>query len=104
MSSAIFEALKAGLKADPAIAKKANGVFQFVLSKPASEWVVDCKAAEVRQGKAAKADVTLSMADADFVACVCSSGLTISGKALSGTKRSAKCLHAQLLMQPAQTV
>ena len=37
-------------------------------AKPASEWVVDCKAATVKPGKAAKADVTLTLSDADFVA------------------------------------
>ena len=63
-----FDGIAAGLKADPTIAKKANGVFQFNLSKPASEWVVDCKAATVKPGKAAKADVTLTLSDADFVA------------------------------------
>ena len=68
MSAAIFDGIAAGLKADPTIAKKANGVFQFNLSKPASEWVVDCKAATVTPGKAAKADVTLTLSDADFVA------------------------------------
>ena len=68
MSAAIFDGIAAGLKADPTIAKKANGVFQFNLSKPASEWVVDCKAATVKPGKAAKADVTLTLSDADFVA------------------------------------
>ena len=68
MSAAIFDGIAAGLKADPSIAKKANGVFQFNLSKPASEWVVDCKAATVKPGKAAKADVTLTLSDADFVA------------------------------------
>ena len=68
MSAAIFDGIAAGLKADPSIAKKANGVFQFNLSKPASEWVVDCKAATVTPGKAAKADVTLTLSDADFVA------------------------------------
>ena len=49
-------------------ALQVNGVFQFNLSKPASEWVVDCKAATVKPGKAAKADVTLTLSDADFVA------------------------------------
>ena len=68
MSTAIFDGIAAGLKADPSIAKKANGVFQFNLMKPASEWVVDCKAATVKPGKAAKADVTLTLSDADFVA------------------------------------
>ena len=51
MSAAIFDGIAAGLKADPSIAKKANGVFQFNLSKPASEWVVDCKAATVKPGR-----------------------------------------------------
>ena len=68
MSAAIFDGIAAGLKADPTIAKKANGVFQFNLSKPASEWVVDCKKGTVSSGKAAKADVTLTLSDADFVA------------------------------------
>ena len=37
MSAAIFDGIAAGLKADPSsIAKSANGVFQFSLSKPAT--------------------------------------------------------------------
>lgn len=48
--------------------KKINGVFQFNLSGPDAEWVLDLKEGSVAKGKAKKSDVTLSMKDSDFVA------------------------------------
>lgn len=47
--------------------KKINGVFQFTLSSPNSEWTVDFKEGKVTKGKAPKSDVQLTMKDGDFV-------------------------------------
>jgi len=44
-----------------------NGVFQFILKDPASEWVLDLKNGSVSKGKAGKTDVTLTMKESDFV-------------------------------------
>ncbi len=70
MSEAIFKQLAKSV-ADPANAdkvKKINGVFQFQLSGPDSEWCLDLKTGKVTKGKAPKADVTLTMKDSDFIA------------------------------------
>mmetsp|Transcript_30355 Transcript_30355/g.48371 ORF Transcript_30355/g.48371 Transcript_30355/m.48371 type:complete len:93 (-) Transcript_30355:2910-3188(-) len=70
MSQAIFDQLSKAVS-DPANKdkiKKINGVFQFNLSGPDSTWVLDLKTGKVEQGKAGKADVTLTMKDSDFIA------------------------------------
>lgn len=72
-SAAVFDEIGANLKADPGLAKKVNGVFQFnVTGGPGgatASWTVDAKGAGgVSQKAAAKADCTITMSDADFVA------------------------------------
>eukprot|EP00612_Vaucheria_litorea_P004387 CAMPEP_0171463176 /NCGR_PEP_ID=MMETSP0945-20130129/6933_1 /TAXON_ID=109269 /ORGANISM="Vaucheria litorea, Strain CCMP2940" /LENGTH=105 /DNA_ID=CAMNT_0011989879 /DNA_START=55 /DNA_END=372 /DNA_ORIENTATION=+ len=69
MAEAIFDTLSKAV-ADPANkdkVKKINGVFQFNLTGPNSEWVLDLKNGKVEKGKAGKADVTLTMKESDFV-------------------------------------
>ena len=72
MAAATFDAIKAALAADSTLGKKAGGgVLAFVLSGPGgkSEWVVDCKVSAVSSGPpAGKADCTISLSEADFVA------------------------------------
>ena len=73
MSAAIFDGIAAGLKADPTIAKKANGVFQFNITKgpggKGATWTVDAKGGNcVKPSAPPKADCTITISDADFVA------------------------------------
>ena len=70
MSSAeIFEMLSGAIGENKAVAKKINGVFQWKLQNPGSEWVVDFKNATVSKGTASgKVDVTLTLKDKDFIA------------------------------------
>ncbi|KAG8471118.1 hypothetical protein KFE25_009539 [Diacronema lutheri] len=71
-SKPVFDSIAKLLKEDAEVAKKASAVFQFVITKgPAgatATWVVDTNTCEVREEKAAKADCTLTLSDADFVA------------------------------------
>jgi sterol carrier protein 2 len=73
-SDALFAEIREGLKADPAVVKRVNGVYQFVVGGVAdgSEkvWTVDLKNGEgsVSEGKPSKADCTIRISDADFVA------------------------------------
>jgi len=72
-SSALFEQIAAGIKADPSLVDKVKGVLQFDLKDSAGKeqsWFLDLKAAPgaMKLGKAPKADVTLQLKDADFVA------------------------------------
>merc|ERR1711916_369634 len=69
MAEAIFAELEKAVT-DPANAdkvKKINGVFAFVLKDPASAWTLDLKSGKVAKGKPGKADVTLTMAENDFL-------------------------------------
>merc|ERR1712232_417177 len=65
----IFEAIKAGIKEDPDLVKKVNGVYHFKLD--GDSWVVDLKTPPGSVSKGApsgKADCTLSLSKDDFVA------------------------------------
>lgn len=67
----IFEQILELLKADPEVCKKAAAVFQFVIKGAdgaTTQWVVDTEAVEVKEAKAEKADCTMTLSDADFVA------------------------------------
>ena len=89
MSEEIFKTLGTAVGANPAAAKvefsnlfatsfyclffildiclqKINGVFQWKLTGPNSEWVVDLKEGKVYKGTVSKADVTLTLKDKDF--------------------------------------
>ncbi len=67
-SADIFTAIGQFLQKDPAAAAKANTVFQFKLSDPASLWTIDCKANNVARGETAAPECTLELSDADFMA------------------------------------
>lgn len=68
-SAPLFDQIAAGIKADPGLAKKVKGVIQFIVN-PGGAWVVDLKngSGSVTEGKAKKADMTLTVKDADLVA------------------------------------
>jgi len=70
-SSPLFELMAEGIKADPGLAAKVKGVIQIDLTKDGKtqSWAIDMKSAtpSIKADKAAKADVTLTLADADFV-------------------------------------
>ena len=66
MAEATFRGLQNALKADPALGKKVGGTLKFKLDDSPA-WYVDCTACEVTQGGDKKADVTISMSEADFV-------------------------------------
>lgn len=68
-SAPLFKEMAAGIAADGAnFVKKVNGVVQFLVT-PGGEWVVDLKNGNgsVKAGRAAKADLTLTVSDDDFV-------------------------------------
>lgn len=68
-SAVVFRAIADAIKADgPAIAKKVNGVIQFKIT-PGGAWNLDLKSASpaVTEG-VKKADVTITVADDDFIA------------------------------------
>eukprot|EP00002_Diphylleia_rotans_P027994 TRINITY_DN563_c0_g1_i1.p1 TRINITY_DN563_c0_g1~~TRINITY_DN563_c0_g1_i1.p1 ORF type:complete len:436 (+),score=125.50 TRINITY_DN563_c0_g1_i1:94-1401(+) len=70
-SSALFEAMKLAVEADPALVKKVNGIFQFDLTAAGKteSWTADLKAGTVYLGAAKpKADATISITDENFVA------------------------------------
>ncbi|HEX6839756.1 MAG TPA: SCP2 sterol-binding domain-containing protein, partial [Polyangia bacterium] len=69
-SAVILSAIGAWLQQNPDTAKKVQTVFQWKLTSPDSQWVLDVKngAGSCAQGVDAKADVTLELSDADFIA------------------------------------
>ncbi len=62
----VFDAIAAHIAKTPELTKIAT-VYQFNISSPASEWVLDLKKGEVKAGKADKADCTLALTDADWL-------------------------------------
>ena len=66
----VIQALASYVAANPDLASKAKTVFQFRLSDPETVCTLDLKdgGGAVGQGETAKPDVTLALADADFVA------------------------------------
>merc|ERR1719263_1070115 len=63
----IFAELAKAVANNQEQAKKINGVFQWNLTGPDDSWVIDLKACKVYNGKAPKADVTLTLKESDFV-------------------------------------
>lgn len=59
----IFSVIDAHIQANPDLAAKTKTVFQFNLSNPDSQWVIDLKNAQGRayQGKAEQADVSIDL-------------------------------------------
>jgi (3R)-3-hydroxyacyl-CoA dehydrogenase / 3a,7a,12a-trihydroxy-5b-cholest-24-enoyl-CoA hydratase / enoyl-CoA hydratase 2 len=66
----VFAALKTFAAQDKAAMTKAGFVYRVTLKDPASVWTLDLKAGDVVAGGEAKADCTLEMLDADFMAMV----------------------------------
>jgi len=68
----VFTSLGAAVKANPALVKSVNGVYQFNIAtaQGTKEWTVDLKngAGAVKEGAAQpKADCTISVKEADFI-------------------------------------
>ncbi|MDR3417051.1 MAG: SDR family NAD(P)-dependent oxidoreductase, partial [Nevskia sp.] len=70
VSADVFAAIGKHLAATKGLGDQTKTVFQFLLKEPDSAWVLDMKAGDgaVRTGTDEKPDVTLELADADFVA------------------------------------
>jgi 3-hydroxyacyl-CoA dehydrogenase/3a,7a,12a-trihydroxy-5b-cholest-24-enoyl-CoA hydratase len=68
-SADIFAVIGKHLQANKGLGDQIKTVFQFKLSGPDSAWHIDLKSGDgaVKQGQAEKPDVTLELADADFV-------------------------------------
>eukprot|EP00924_Labyrinthula_sp_SR-Ha-C_P000552 snap_masked-scaffold_27-processed-gene-2.18-mRNA-1 protein AED:0.02 eAED:0.02 QI:0/-1/0/1/-1/1/1/0/103 len=66
MAEQIFKLIGQAVEAKPDVAKKINGIFQFKLTGPDSEWIVDLKEGKVFKGTS-KANVTLTLKESDFV-------------------------------------
>ena len=64
----IIAAIDQYLSENPAIAEKAQTVFQLKLSDPDSLWTIDLKAGKAGPGDTAKPDVTLQLSEANYVA------------------------------------
>jgi putative sterol carrier protein len=63
----VFKLIGQGLTADPSLSSKINGVFLFKIGD--KEWTVDLKSTpgKVSSGKQGTPDVTLTVAEPDFV-------------------------------------
>ncbi|SEP67042.1 3-hydroxyacyl-CoA dehydrogenase / 3a,7a,12a-trihydroxy-5b-cholest-24-enoyl-CoA hydratase [Solimonas aquatica] len=66
----LFGAIALHLQQHKGLGEQIKTVFQFRLKSPDSDWYLDLKSGDgaVQQGLAAQADVTLELADADFIA------------------------------------
>jgi 3-hydroxyacyl-CoA dehydrogenase/3a,7a,12a-trihydroxy-5b-cholest-24-enoyl-CoA hydratase len=67
-SADIIAAIDQYLKENPAIAEKAQTVFQLKLNDPESLWTIDLKAGNAGPGDTAKPDVTLQLSEENYVA------------------------------------
>ena len=66
-SGDVFLGIKAYVAEHPELAEKIQKVFQFKLTNPESVWTLDLKSGSVGTGETAKPDVTLELADSDFM-------------------------------------
>lgn len=66
----VFTAIGAYIAGHPDLVAQAKTLFQFNLSEPDSNWVIDLKEGEggVSEGEAGKADATLSVSEENFLA------------------------------------
>ncbi len=64
----IIAAIDHYLGENPAVAEKAQTVFQLKLTDPASLWTIDLKAGNASAGETAKPDVTLQLSEENYVA------------------------------------
>jgi len=62
----VFKLISEGIKADPSLVKKVNGIFQFTVD--GQSWVVDLKTGggSVTKGGANNAEVTITITEPDF--------------------------------------
>ncbi|NOQ83024.1 MAG: SDR family NAD(P)-dependent oxidoreductase [Myxococcales bacterium] len=67
-SGDIIAAIDHYLKENPAVAEKAQTVFQLKLSDPDSLWTIDLKTGSAGAGETAKPDATLQLAEESYVA------------------------------------
>ncbi|MBW1830273.1 MAG: SDR family NAD(P)-dependent oxidoreductase [Deltaproteobacteria bacterium] len=67
-SADIIAAIDHYLKENPAVAEKAQTVFQLKLSDPDSLWTIDLKTGSAGAGETAKPDATLQLAEESYVA------------------------------------
>jgi 3-hydroxyacyl-CoA dehydrogenase/3a,7a,12a-trihydroxy-5b-cholest-24-enoyl-CoA hydratase len=67
-SADVIAAIDQFLSQNPAIAEKAQTVFQLKLSDPDSLWTIDLKAGTAGAGETAKPDVTLQLSEQNYVA------------------------------------
>merc|ERR1711916_425481 len=67
MAEQLFDTLNTAIQANKDKAKKINGVFQWELKNPDASYVIDLKEFKAYKGKAKKADVTLTLAEKDFM-------------------------------------
>jgi 3-hydroxyacyl-CoA dehydrogenase/3a,7a,12a-trihydroxy-5b-cholest-24-enoyl-CoA hydratase len=67
-SADVIAAIDQFLSENPAVAEKAQTVFQLKLSDPESLWTIDLKAGNAGSGETAKPDVTLQLSEENYVA------------------------------------
>jgi 3-hydroxyacyl-CoA dehydrogenase/3a,7a,12a-trihydroxy-5b-cholest-24-enoyl-CoA hydratase len=63
-----FLVLQHYVEKNPDLARKVQTVFQFKITNPDASWVIDLKQGKVYEGTDPKADTTLEIADADYLA------------------------------------
>ncbi|MBW2215107.1 MAG: SDR family NAD(P)-dependent oxidoreductase, partial [Deltaproteobacteria bacterium] len=67
-SADVIAAIHQYLTENPAIAEKAQTVFQLKLTEPDSLWTIDLKAGTAGAGETAKPDATLQLSEANYIA------------------------------------
>ena len=69
-SARVFEAIRGYVAQHPELVGKVSNVYLFTLTQPDSTWTLDLKnsAGAVQEGAQGKADCTLELTDADFLA------------------------------------
>ena len=70
ISSDVFAGITAFFEKNKDAATKAQTIFLFKLTNPESAWTLDTKAGVASQGEVGKAECTLELSDADFMAMV----------------------------------
>lgn len=63
-----FLVLQHYVEKNPDLAKKVQTVFQFKVTNPDANWVIDLRQGKVYEGEDPKADTTLTIADEDYLA------------------------------------
>ena len=105
----IFGGIRRYLAKNADVAAKVGKVFLFKLSSPESAWTLDLKANAVTAGEGAKAECTLELSDADFMAMATGKAnpmkLFSSGKLkISGDLMASQKLDFLMKVDPADVV